>query len=167
MRTRNNVTVFFTIAVILGSAAAISSFSNTSIAFAKHELVANLSGQEEVPPVDTQATGMAEFTPVMPNNETVDFNVNATDINGVTQGHIHSGVQGENGPVVVTLFNFTSAQNEVSENGTIAASNLEGPMKGKTIADLITAMKDGSTYANFHTEQNPNGEIRGQIMAIK
>ena len=167
MRTRNNVTVFFTIAVILGSAAAISSFSNTSTAFAKHELVANLSGQEEVPPVDTQATGMAEFTPVMPNNETVDFNVNATDINGVTQGHIHSGVQGENGPVVVTLFNFTSAQNEVSENGTIAASNLEGPMKGKTIADLITAMKDGSTYANFHTEQNPNGEIRGQIMPIK
>ena len=167
MRTKNSIMVFFTIAVVLGSVAAISSFSNTSIAFAKHELVANLSGQEEVPPVDTQATGMAEFTPVMPNNETVDFNVNATDINGVTQGHIHSGVQGENGPVVVTLFNFTSAQNEVSENGTIAASNLEGPMKGKTIADLITAMKDGSTYANFHTEQNPNGEIRGQIMPIK
>ena len=167
MRTRNNVTVFFTIAVILGSAAALSSFSNTSIAFAKHELVANLSGQEEVPPVDTKATGMTEFTPVMPNNETVDFDVNATNIQGVTHGHIHSGVQGENGPVVVTLFNFTSAQNEVSENGTIAASNLEGPMKGKTIADLITAMKDGSTYANFHTEQNPNGEIRGQIMPIK
>ncbi len=167
MRTKNNITVFLTIALVLGSVAAISSFSNISIAFAKHELVANLTGQEEVPPVDTQATGMAEFTPVMPRNETVDFNVNATNIQGVTQGHIHSGALGENGEVVVTLFNFTSAQNEVSENGTIAASNLEGPMQGKTIADLITAMKDGSTYANFHTEQNPNGEIRGQIMSIK
>ena len=158
--------VFFTIALVLGSVAALPSFSNISVVFAKHEQVANLSGQEEVPPVDTQATGMAEFTPVMPNNETVDFNVNATDIEGVTQGHIHSGVQGENGPVVVTLFNFTSAQNEVSENGTITADMLAGPMEGKTIADLIKAMKDGNTYVNIHTEQNPNGEIRGQIMGI-
>ena len=166
MRTKNNVTVFFTIAVILGSAAAISSFSNTSIAFAKHELVANLSGQEEVPPVDTQATGMAEFTPVMPNNETVDFNVNATNIQGVTAGHIHQGAQGQNGEVVVPLFNYDTPQNMVSENGTISADMLAGPMEGKTIAELITAMKDGNTYVNIHTEQNPNGEIRGQIMGI-
>ncbi len=166
MRTKNNITVFLTIALVLGSAAAISSFSNISIAFAKHELVANLTGQEEVPPVDTQATGMAEFTPVMPSNETVDFNVNATNIQGVTQGHIHSGALGENGEVVVTLFNFTSAQNEVSENGTIAASNLEGPMQGKTIADLISAMRNGSTYVNVHTEQNPNGEVRWQLVDI-
>ena len=110
---------------------------------------------------------MAEFTPVMPNNETVDFNINATNIQGVTQGHIHSGVLGENDPVGVTLFNFDIPQNMVSENGTITADMLEGEMQGMTIADLITAMKDGHTYVNFHTEQNPNGEIRGQIMGIK
>ena len=166
MRTRNNVTVFLTIAVILGSAATIASFSNTSIAFAKHELVANLSGQEEVPPVDTQATGMAEFTPVMPNNETVDFNVNATNIQGVTAGHIHQAAQGQNGEVVVPLFTYDTPQNMVSENSTITEDMLAGPMKGKTIADLITAMKDGNTYVNIHTEQNPNGELRGQIMGI-
>ncbi|MDQ4073380.1 MAG: CHRD domain-containing protein [Thermoproteota archaeon] len=168
MRTKNNsIAIFFTIFMILGSAVAMSVLSNTSIAFAKHELVANLSGQEEVPPVDTQATGMAEFTPVIPSNETVDFNVNATNIQGVTAGHIHNAPQGENGEVVVTLFNFDSPQNEVSENGTITAEVLEGPMQGKTMADLITAMKDGSTYVNIHTEQNPNGEIRGQLMPIK
>ena len=55
----------------------------------------------------------------------------------------------------------------VSENGTITSDMLAGPMEGKTIADLITAMKDGNTYVNIHTEQNPNGEIRGQIMPIK
>ena len=166
MRTKNSTIVFFTIAVVLGSVAALSSFSNTSIAFAKHELVANLSGQEEVPPVDTQATGMSEFTPVMPNNETVDFNVNATNIQGVTAGHIHQGAQGQNGEVVVPLFNYDTPQNMVSENSTISADMLAGPMEGKTIADLITAMKDGNTYVNIHTEQNPNGEIRGQIMGI-
>ena len=26
------------------------------------------------------------------------------------------------------------------------------------------AMSDGEIYVNIHTEQNPNGEIRGQIM---
>ena len=167
MRTKNSTMVFFTIALVLGSVAGLSSFSNTSIdVFAKHEQVANLSGQEEVPPVDTQATGMAEFTPVVPNNETVDFNVNATDIQGVTAGHIHQAAQGQNGEVVVPLFTYDTPQNTVSENGTITAEMLAGPMEGKTVADLITAMKDGNTYVNIHTEQNPNGEIRGQIMGI-
>ncbi len=110
---------------------------------------------------------MAEFTPVMPNNETVDFNVNATNIQGVTAGHIHQAAQGQNGEVVVPLFNYDTPQNMVSENGTITADMLAGPMEGKTIAELITAMKDGNTYVNIHTEQNPNGEIRGQIMPIK
>jgi hypothetical protein len=30
---------------------------------------------------------------------------------------------------------------------------------------LATAMSNGETYVNVHTEQNPNGEIRGQIMS--
>ena len=37
-------------------------------------------------------------------------------------------------------------------------------MKGKQISDLVTAMSNGSTYVNVHTEKHPNGEIRGQIM---
>jgi hypothetical protein len=162
----NNTTVFFTIALVLGSAIALATISSTNIAFAKHEQVASLSGQEEVPPVDTQATGMAEFTPVIPTNETVDFNVNATNIQGVTAGHIHQGAVGENGEVVVPLFNFDTPQDMVSENGTITAEMLTGPMEGMTIADLINAMKEGNTYVNIHTEQNPNGEIRGQLMGI-
>ncbi|TVP41237.1 hypothetical protein NARC_40200 [Candidatus Nitrosocosmicus arcticus] len=98
----------------------------------------------------------------MPRNEAIEFYANATWIQGVAQGHIHNGIQGENGPAIVTLFNFTS-QHEVSEKGTIAGSRLEGPMQGKAIVDLITAMKDGSTYVNFHNQQNPTGEIRGQL----
>jgi hypothetical protein len=35
------------------------------------------------------------------------------------------------------------------------------------IGRMMAAMKNGSTYANFHTEQNPNGEVRGQIMGPK
>jgi hypothetical protein len=159
-------------ALILTAVAAISnvttmatSFNLDTQVFAKHELNGTLSGQQEVPPVETMAMGAAEFLPVLPTNETIDFSVNATGIEGVTAGHIHSGVEGENGPVVVTLFQFDPAQNEVSERGTITADMLEGSMEGMTIADLLAAMKNASTYVNIHTEQNPDGEIRGQIMS--
>jgi hypothetical protein len=39
-------------------------------------------------------------------------------------------------------------------------------MQGKTMQDLIAALKNGTTYINVHTEQNPNGEIRGQLMNV-
>lgn len=52
--------------------------------------------------------------------------------------------------------------NEVSENGTITADKLEGPLAGKQLSDLITAGANGTLYINVHTEGNPNGEIRGQ-----
>jgi hypothetical protein len=38
-------------------------------------------------------------------------------------------------------------------------------MQGKQISDLAAAMNNGTTYVNIHTEQNPQGEIRGQIMS--
>jgi hypothetical protein len=61
------------------------------------------------------------------------------------------------------LFNYDTAKDAVSENGTINAGNLEGLLEGKAVTDLISAMKNSSTYVNFHTEQNPEGELRGQL----
>jgi len=91
------------------------------VVYANHEFAANITGQQEVPLVDTQAVGEGIFVPDLPLNQTVYYYVNATGIQGVTQGHIHSGIQGDNGPVIVTLFNFDSPQNSVLQNGTIAA----------------------------------------------
>jgi len=82
----------------------------------------NLSGSEEVPPIQTEATGVAEFTP---GEDSVAYSINATNIEGVTAGHIHLGKQGENGPVVVTLFKYDSPMNEVSESGTFTVDKLE------------------------------------------
>ncbi|MBA3749361.1 MAG: CHRD domain-containing protein [Nitrosopumilus sp.] len=162
MIIKNNTAIVFTLAIILATGIVVSSSLNSAIYAQNGKFSAKLSGQEEVPPTDSKATGMAEFTPT---GESVSYTVNATDIQGVTAGHIHSGEEGKNGEVVVTLFKFDSAQNQVSENGTITSDKLEGPMQGKQISDLEAAMKNGTTYVNIHTEQNPNGEIRGQIMS--
>lgn len=122
-----------------------------------------MSGAEEVPPVDTIASGIAKFVLSSVN---ITYQVNVTDILGATAAHIHAGNVGENGPVLVTLFESDTPivqQNGVLAQGNISAGDLEGSMQGKQIADLIMAMGDGETYVNIHTQDNPNGEIRGQL----
>ena len=114
MRTEYSPIVILTVVLVLGSAIAMSSISHPLMIYANHEFAANLTGQQEVPPVNTQATGEAIFVPELPLNKTVDFWVNATGIQGATGGHIHSGAKGQNGPVVVTLFKFDTPQNTVS-----------------------------------------------------
>ena len=123
-----------------------------------------LSGDQEVPPVNTQATGIADFSP-SDDGDGIDYTITATDIEAVTAGHIHFGIEGQNGPVAVTLFDFDSPQNEVSESGTIKTNDLSGPLEGMQISDLVDAFNDGNAYANIHTEQNSNGAIRGQIIS--
>jgi hypothetical protein len=157
--------MFSVITTIAGILAVSMSLTPTTV-FANHEFAANMTGKEEVPPVDTQATGEAIFVPIQPRNDTIDFYVNATGIKAVTQAHIHSGSPGENGPIVATLFTLNPVQDGVSINGSIAANNLEGPMQGKTVADLLDAIKNNTAYVNVHTEANPNGEIRGQLVDI-
>lgn len=75
-----------------------------------------LSGDQEVPPVDTQAAGIADFS-LSNDGDSIDYIINADDIVGVTAGHIHYGIEGQNGPIAVTLFEFDSPQDEVSESG--------------------------------------------------
>lgn len=124
-----------------------------------------LSGSEEVPTVDTQATGSAEFK--APHFDNIGYSVNVSNIDKVTAAHIHSGKTGENGPIVVTLFKTESpsskSMNGILTSGNITNAALEGPMAGKTLIDLNKAMELGETYVNVHTEEHPNGEIRGQI----
>jgi hypothetical protein len=123
-----------------------------------------LSGDQEVPPVNTSAVGIADFSP-SDDGDSIDYTISADDIEAATAGHIHFGIEGQNGPVAVTLFEFDSPQDEVSESGTINAEDLSGPLEGMQISDLVDAFNDGNAYANIHTQQNPNGEIRGQIIS--
>ena len=131
-------------------AAGITTAGITNSVFAQEQkFTATLPAQEEVPPTNSQATGMSEFTAAEGG---IEYAVDASNIQGVTAWHIHSGKQGENGPVIVTLLKNESPANEVSETGSITADKLEGSMAGQQLSDLVTAMSNGETYVNSHTE---------------
>jgi hypothetical protein len=152
--------------VAIFAALMLSSGGLTSFVYAQAQgqgpptITINLTGSEEVPPVQTEATGVAQFIPM--GMDSIAYSINATNIEAATAGHIHLGAEGQNGPVIVTLFKYDTPMKGVSENGTITADKLEGPMSGKQISDLAAAGANGTLYVNVHTEQNPNGEIRGQ-----
>lgn len=127
------------------------------------KFIFKLTGNQEVPPVQTNAIGSAEISAFSVAEDSISYKINVANITGVTAGHTHLGKVGENGPVVVTFFKYDSPRNNVSETGSITADMLEGPMKGKQLSDLASAGNNGSLYINIHTEKNPNGEIRGQV----
>jgi hypothetical protein len=155
------VAAIFSITAVMG----IISFSDHVVFAQGEKFVAKLTGNEEVPPSNSKATGTVEFT--ASGKDSIDYKVSATNIQNVTEGHIHIGKKGENGPIVFTLFRANAPVNQLSENETITSSEFVGQLKDKPLSDLITVMNNGSAYANIHTQQNPNGEIRGQIMAAK
>ena len=67
-----------------------------------------------------------------------------------TAAHIHLGGMGKAGNVVVPL-----------------CTPCKSPMKGTATisASLLKTIKKHGTYVNVHTAKNPNGEIRGQLVA--
>jgi len=179
IKTNNRLTIIAIVAAALMLATATASIraqpaaaatattgGGTAISSTGQQMfTATMTGSEEVPPKNTQATGSAKFVSSSDGNS-MTYRVRVAHINGVTMAHIHSGSIGKNGPIVVTLFKSaapTGPMNGPLSQGTITSANLEGPLKGKTISDLVKLINDGKAYANVHTQQNPKGEIRGQI----
>jgi Cu/Zn superoxide dismutase len=62
---------------------------------------AQLSGDQEVPPRTTEATGQATFQ--LSNETQLDFTLNLVNLKNVVAAHIHCAPAEENGAVGVTL----------------------------------------------------------------
>jgi hypothetical protein len=125
-----------------------------------------LTGMEEVPPVNTNSTGIALFELV---NNNINFKINVTNLDNIKTAHIHLGEFGQNGDVIFTLFKPATpidVLNGTLVEGKVTSVDLEGPLQGKTINDLVQLINNTKTYVNIHTEQYPNGEIRGQITTV-
>lgn len=124
---------------------------------------ATLSGDNEVPPVETDGTGEAHFE-LTGDGEALEFELSVSDIDDVVAAHIHCGPIDANGPVGVTLFSGgPTAPDGVLADGTITEPDSENDCGWETIDDVVAAMRGDHTYVNVHTQANPAGEIRGQV----
>jgi hypothetical protein len=112
---------------------------------------ATLDGSQEVPAIETDATGSASLTFDSETSE-LSWEIEFSGLSGdATAAHFHGPApSGTNAGVLVDI-------------GTV--SGLSSPMTGSATltAEHATYLLDGQLYINIHTAANPNGEIRGQV----
>lgn len=120
---------------------------------------ATLSGANEVPAKNVTGSGAATVTlDDVTGKGTITVGFTGLTA-AVTGGHIHCcAAAGANAAVIVPFDAFL----------TLSADKLSGALASFAFtltADQVTAMKNGLTYVNIHTSNNPGGEIRGQLVA--
>lgn len=111
-----------------------------------------LNGDQESPSVDTRATGLGKIT-VSPDLSTIHYHIIVDSLSGAINGaHFHAGIAGRNGGVVLDISDDI--------NGNVISGS--APL---TI-ELLNMMLAGGLYINVHTDENPGGEIRGQVYKL-
>ena len=115
-----------------------------------------LSGTQQVPPVQTTATGTADLT-YDPGTRVLTWNLNYSGLSGpATMVHFHGPADAsKNGPPVIWL----------SPKG----SPVQVPVKGEATLTPEQAQQfsAGEWYINVHTQDHQAGEIRGQVTPPK
>ncbi|HET9446835.1 MAG TPA: CHRD domain-containing protein [Steroidobacteraceae bacterium] len=106
-----------------------------------------LTGKEEVPAVETAATGTGTIT--VGADKSISGSVTTKGVEGVA-AHIHHAPAGKNGPPIVPL--------EKTGDGVWSV-----PKGSKLTDEQLAAYKAGELYVNVHSAAHKGGEIRGQI----
>ena len=145
-----------------------------AVAGANRNWSTHANGSGEIPANDSQGQAQAIFN-LSNDGNSVDFKLIATNIEGVTQSHIHCGLPGTNGPVVVFLYGFNPAgvsPHGILNQGTFTdADVIDRPNSAAcpggvaNLDELLVKMRTGGAYVNVHTIALPPGEIRGDLKA--
>ena len=133
--------------------------------YAQNKFRAKLDGDNQVPPVDSPAKGVATFKL---KDDAVKTKINITGITDISGAQILLGNISQKGdPIVDLLATGEKAQrlDGVTIKGNFTTSDLVGPMKGKDLSALQTAMAANETYVNIMTSNHTDGEISGHIYA--
>ena len=148
----------------------------------ERRLRADLTGLEEVPVVNTVASGRFRAR-ISPDDQSIEYRLSYSGLQGtVSQAHIHIAQTSVNGSIVIWLcqtatnpgpaphicvpgsddFTGTITSADVIAGGTASQQLTAGDLKS-----VIALIRAGAAYANVHTLPNSTGgEIRGQIDVV-
>ncbi|GAJ99717.1 CHRD domain-containing protein [Geomicrobium sp. JCM 19055] len=146
----------------LAGVLAVTTFASTASADHEgREFLVELSPENEVMNVESDAMGTAHFE-VSDDGDTLDYWIHAEYLEGATAGHLHSGSADEDGPVELFLFHNDEPMDYNGDiaSGTLHADDLVGDLSWEEFSMALVA---GDVYANIHTEDYPDGELRGQL----
>lgn len=138
-------TVFFPVTKRLCTALAVLALGS----FAGAALAADtkLDGSEEVPPVNTSASG--ENMVKVGADGKVSGKVTTKGIEA-TMAHVHNGAKGSNGPVIIPLKKGDGGDWMVPDGAKLTDAQMKD-------------YQDGKLYVNVHSAAHPGGEIRDQM----
>lgn len=123
-------------------------------------------------PVVTTATGQFSMM-VREDDASLEYELSLQGIEDVYMAHLHlSEGEGAYGPMVAWLYPAHHARKAQPMHGPINgvlcsckinSSDLMGTLEGKTVQDLLDAIKAGKVYVNVHTERYPASELMGWL----
>lgn len=106
-----------------------------------------LSGAQEIPPVETSASGIGRIS--VGADKSVSGNVTISGMS-VTVAHIHEAGAGTTGLIIIPLTKTSDTVWTVPEGTKLTDAQYE-------------SYKAGKLYFNMHSAAHKTGEIRGQI----
>jgi hypothetical protein len=134
----------FSLAVIALTASLLVGAQSAATA---SEIKVSLNGDQEVPPVQTSASGSG--TIAVNDDKSIKGKITTSNIKG-TGAHIHEEAVGKNGPDIIPL-------TKISDNEWAI------PSDAKLSDAQYDAFKAGNLYVNVHSDAHKSGEIRGQL----
>jgi sRNA-binding regulator protein Hfq len=134
-----------------------------------------LTGEQQTPPVITDAIGYVGLK-FQDDRTKLMYSVHAEHIRKVTAVYLYQIDKTQNGTIVLDLLHSPRELKSIDKvvdktpqgktKGTVSmggaiSDDLQGQLKGKTLSDLHKLIDNGTVYISIHTNDFPNGEIRG------
>ena len=121
-----------------------------------------MTGLKERPnAISPAGNGTATFT-LDQAETTLSYSITVASMTStITASHIHLGNANVAGSIIIAL---TLPINGQTVTGSITNATALG--LGLSFSSLVDLIRNGDTYVNVHTSNNPGGEIRGQIDSV-